>query len=71
MEITVNNQIKIFDNSSSISIKQLLDMEIPGEQKQKGIAVAINNTVIPRSEWGNSMIFHKNEVLIIKATQGG
>lgn len=71
MEITLNNQIKILDNISSLSIKQLLDIEIPEEQKQKGIAVAVNNTVIPRSEWGSSVISDKNNVLIIKATQGG
>lgn len=71
MEITLNNQVKSLDNISNLSIQQLLDMEIPEEQKQKGIAVAVNNTVVPRSEWGNSIISDKNNVLIIKATQGG
>ncbi|MHB1687615.1 MAG: sulfur carrier protein ThiS [Ignavibacteriaceae bacterium] len=36
-----------------------------------GIAVAINNVVIPKIEWNNYLINDNDEIIIIKATQGG
>jgi sulfur carrier protein len=67
MEIKLNNQIKIFPDQCSI--QQLLDEVIP--EKQKGIAVALNNSVIPKINWQNQFLKQNDEVLIIKATQGG
>jgi len=67
MEIKLNNQIKIFPEQCSV--QQLLDEVIP--EKQKGIAVALNNSVIPKINWQNQFLKQNDEVLIIKATQGG
>ena len=36
----------------------------------KGIAIAVNNQVIPRSNWNEYMITHNDKILLIKATQG-
>ena len=68
MEITINNQLKNLSDNR-LTVQQLLDMEIPS--KQKGIAIAINNTVIPRTEWETKNILQNDNILIIKATQGG
>ncbi|MFX7739802.1 sulfur carrier protein ThiS [Acinetobacter baumannii] len=51
------------------SVQQLLD-EVVGE-KQKGIAVAINNTVVPKTLWSQRFIAESDNILVIKATQGG
>jgi len=67
MEIKLNNQIKIFPEQCSV--QQLLDEVIP--EKQKGIAVAVNSSVIPKTNWEHHFLAHCDEVLIIKATQGG
>jgi sulfur carrier protein len=67
MEIKLNNIIKIF--SEPCSIQQLLDEVIP--EKQKGIAVALNSSVIPKINWPIQFLKQNDEVLIIKATQGG
>ena len=67
MEIILNNQIKIFPEQCTV--QQLLDEVIP--EKQKGIAVALNNSVIPKINWQNQFLKQDDEVLIIKATQGG
>ncbi|MCU7548116.1 sulfur carrier protein ThiS [Chitinophagaceae bacterium LB-8] len=67
MEIQLNNQPKKISPHSSV--QQLLD-EVVGE-KQKGIAIAINNTVIPKSAWTQHLIQSNDNILIIKATQGG
>jgi len=69
MEITINNKPKILDTCESISVQQLLNLEIP--EKQKGIAIAINDTVIPRTAWQHHQINSQDKIIIIKATQGG
>ncbi|MBP1841197.1 sulfur carrier protein ThiS [Formosa algae] len=38
---------------------------------QNGIAVAVNNTVIPKSNWDNVKVSNNDNILIIQATQGG
>lgn len=39
--------------------------------KTEGIAVAINSSVVPRSEWETALIYENDNLMIIKATQGG
>jgi sulfur carrier protein len=48
MELKINHQIKIF-SADTLCVQSLLDLKIPN--KQNGIAVAINNTVIPKINW--------------------
>ena len=36
-----------------------------------GMAIAVNETVIPRKEWPDCMLKSGDSILIIKATQGG
>ncbi len=36
-----------------------------------GIAIAINSQVIPKKEWSNYGLSESEDILIIKATQGG
>jgi sulfur carrier protein len=67
MEIQLNNQSR--EIASCISLQQLLD-EVVG-QKQKGIAVAINNSVVPKAVWDNHILQANDNILIIKAAQGG
>jgi sulfur carrier protein len=68
MEITINHQQKTFD-TESLSLQSLLDLEIP--QRQKGIAVACNNRVVPKAEWPSTLLSPHDAILIITATQGG
>ena len=68
MELKINHQIKQF-NAESLSVQSLLDLEIPN--KQNGIAVAINNTVVPKINWSQHLVSETDEILIISATQGG
>ena len=69
MEITINNQKKILEAHSTLTVQQLLDMQLP--EKQKGIAIAINNHIISKAEWQHQFITDNDHILIIKATQGG
>ena len=42
-----------------------------GMSEQSGIAVAVNETVIPKKEWQDCILKSYDSVLVIKATQGG
>ncbi|RTY84121.1 sulfur carrier protein ThiS [Flavobacterium sp. LS1P28] len=68
MELKINNQTKQFA-ADSLTVQALLDLEIP--IKQNGIAVAINNSIIPKSNWNSHIIQETDNILIISATQGG
>ena len=68
MELKINNQTKQFA-TDSLTVQALLDLEIP--EKQNRIALAINNTVIPKSDWNTHFINPTDDILIISATQGG
>jgi sulfur carrier protein len=68
MELKINQQTKQF-NTETLSVQTLLDLEIPN--KQNGIAVAVNNTVVPKLDWNEFLVQETDEILIISATQGG
>ncbi|AWG24066.1 sulfur carrier protein ThiS [Flavobacterium kingsejongi] len=67
MELRINNQTKQFP--TGLTVQELLHLEFPN--KQNGIAIAINNRVIPKSEWATHILTLYDELLIITATQGG
>jgi len=67
MEIFVNNQpIHVEENTSLLS----LVFSQVGENS-KGLAVAVNEEVVPKNEWKKTVLNQNDQVLIIKATQGG
>ncbi|ALW84799.1 hypothetical protein AUC43_06695 [Hymenobacter sedentarius] len=39
--------------------------------EQRGLAVAVNGTVVPRAEWPAHALHEQDRVTIIRATQGG
>ncbi|EPR72716.1 hypothetical protein ADIWIN_2329 [Winogradskyella psychrotolerans RS-3] len=36
-----------------------------------GIAIAINNTVVKKTDWSSRLLQNNDDILIIKSTQGG
>lgn len=67
MEIKVNNDtIQITNDSNILSLLQHLRGE-----KLNGLAVALNDTVVPRSQWDKTSLNQNDNLLIIQATQGG
>ncbi|HIP36657.1 MAG TPA: sulfur carrier protein ThiS [Crocinitomix sp.] len=67
MEITLNNQIINVPEHECLETVLKLNKLL----NKKGIAVAINNTVIPKSNWRNTGLKDKDKILIITATAGG
>ena len=67
MEVHVNN--KLYAVQPGTTIAALLQfIQLPA---QKGIAVAVNNQVIPKASWENQPLLASDNVTIIRATQGG
>lgn len=68
MELQINNQKVQFD-CDELSIQSMLDIQKPIHQK--GIAIAVNQTVIAKSNWATFLLKPTDSILIITATQGG
>ncbi len=68
MELTINHTLRTFDALPE-TLEALLAMEIP--HKRKGIAVALNNRIVPQAFWAETFLNDKDSILIITATQGG
>ena len=68
MNIKVNGETK--EVSPGLTLHQLLlDLEI--DPSRPGIAVAINQEVIHRTQWEETEIRPDSEIEIIRAAQGG
>jgi sulfur carrier protein len=68
MELTINGEKRTIDNVDTLEgLVQVLGFSI----EKRGIAVAVNDTVVPRVEWGSTQIQEGDTVEVIHAVQGG
>ncbi|WP_159023396.1 sulfur carrier protein ThiS [Formosa sp. L2A11] len=66
ISINVNNAIhQVAEDTSLATIVSKLS------PIKNGIAVAVNNTVIPKNNWKKTRVLNNDNILIIQATQGG
>lgn len=66
MYIKVNNETQ--EVSDKTTLENLIkNLKIP----TNGIAIAINNSVVKRTEWSSKLLQSQDDILIIKSTQGG
>ena len=66
MEIILNGQAKQI--AVIYTVGQLVSELFPSG---KGIAVAINQSVVPKSEWPTRQLSPNDQITLITATQGG
>ena len=67
MEVTINNQNYLLNEACSI--EQMLAAVISTETN--GLAIAVNQTIISKSVWDTHVLNPGDQVILIKATQGG
>jgi sulfur carrier protein len=67
MEVHVNN--KLYAVQPGISVAALL--QFIQLSSDKGIAIAVNSQVIPKTSWPGQILQTADHVTIIRATQGG
>lgn len=66
MKVQVNNkEVTLADASSLAQLTQQL--ELPAV----GMAIAVNNQLIPRTEWDKFVLHDNDNLVIIKAACGG
>ncbi|WP_405605093.1 sulfur carrier protein ThiS [Polaribacter sp. Asnod1-A03] len=66
MTIKVNNETQEISNKTTL--QELVEhLKI----QTNGIAIAINNNVVKKTEWSLKNLQQEDVVLIIKSTQGG
>jgi len=67
MQITFNKSRLTIENSSTLDallkIQRIVDTE--------GIAVAVNQRVVPKSRWKEHCLKENDTVILVTATQGG
>ena len=65
MKVNIN---KKSTETSATTVQQLAEeLNLPA----KGVAVAINNTMVPRTEWATTYIKDGADIVIVKAFCGG
>lgn len=68
MEIMINGQPHKLSSGSTL-VAVLDALKIP--QDRQGIAIAVGMSVIPRSQWGQTVLNHGDRVEVVTAAQGG
>jgi sulfur carrier protein len=67
IEVSINQQkFQISDSGTLADVLPLLQI-----RQADGIAIALNETVIPKGEWATHVLQAQDRVFVIRATQGG
>jgi sulfur carrier protein len=66
MKLIVNNKPEDYPLEHLNQLLQELDL-----LESKGIAVAVNNKVVPKINWNAFQLTENDTITIIRATQGG
>ena len=64
--VKINDSNKTFKTECNL-IKMIEELNI----QSNGIAIAVNNSIVKKSDWSNHKLSENDNVLIIKSTQGG
>jgi sulfur carrier protein len=67
MEITINHDL--YDIEETCSVEHLLTAVL--QSGVRGIAVAVNQNIVPKSSWSQHLLHPGDQIILIKATQGG
>lgn len=65
MNITINNVAKSVVSSNLQELIGELAIET------KGVAIALNNRVIPRVNWGDTKLSENDKIVVVSAVFGG
>lgn len=69
--ITINVRVNDAPRSFTGPLTLQEALQQIGVAERKGVAVAINDNVVPRREWPARPLNEGERVLVIQATQGG
>ena len=64
--VKINDSNKTFKTECNL-IRMIEELNV----QSNGIAIAVNNSIVKKSDWSNHKLSDNDNVLIIKSTQGG
>lgn len=65
MHVLINNELTA---TEAVNVAELAEqLQLP----QRGVALAVNQTIIPRMEWTSTVLMPNDNITIIKAAFGG
>jgi sulfur carrier protein len=64
-------KVKVNNNEVETGASNLLLLSHQLNLPPTGIAVAVNNRIVPRAQWGDCPILQGDSLIIIKAVCGG
>lgn len=64
-------KIRINDKESETGAATLLELASEMGLPDKGVAMAVNNLMVPREEWSKTAVKEGADILIVKAFCGG
>ena len=67
MEIIINDKTLSLPEGASVATA----LSVANIMAQRGVAVAVNSSVIPSSEFELHILKENDKIMVIKATQGG
>jgi len=67
MEVNLNHQNFIVPDQCSIHLLLADVLRHPAQ----GLAIAINENIVPKSQWESHILRSGDKIVLIKATQGG
>lgn len=68
MKIKINGEESLLD--SKLNISGFIKKQFNGKEP-RGIAIAVNSSIIPKSKWDETIINENDEIEIVTAVQGG
>lgn len=66
--ITVNGEPRDLPEGTPVAT---IVAELVGGSDGRGVAVALNGEVVPRTAWGQTLVSESDRVEVLTATQGG
>jgi sulfur carrier protein len=67
MRLTVNGR-DVVESGAGLSVAALVERLV---EARRGVAVAVNGTVVPRSTWAEARLADGDTVEVLSAAQGG
>lgn len=68
MNITINGEVIAVNEQMKLS--EFVELRLNGKEP-RGIAVALNDMIIPKSKWNETELKENDSVEIVHAVQGG
>ncbi len=64
-------KIRINDKETETGAVTLLELASEMGLPEKGVAMAVNNMLVPREEWSETSVMEGSDIVIVKAFCGG